>query len=389
MNQLIIKKVSAYSYYFLMLFLPTSMLFANISLVILFLSILLKKEKKTSYNLVVLSLLIFFIYLVANSVFNASFYVEKPHFIKVIPLIIIPYSIINIDNRTKKIGLMFLLAGILIIQLKAMYGIIDYYYFSDAKKYSLKNYANVNAILRYERPYLGYFSAISIAIDYYFFKQKKAKFVFIFLSIFSFIVTVIIGARLAIIIILLVILIFELKYFRKKTLILLLSIMGLIFFFSAPNLKDRFFEIKNDARLIIWKGAYNIFGKEKNYWFGSGSLTKTREKLYIYYKEYNKYQSIDEKNRFVSKNYNTHNQYINELLRGGFFGLLLFIVPQFILLFFSIKQQNTLYFIFLISIFCFCFVENILERQIGVYLYAILLSFAGLQENQYLKNSYD
>ena len=104
---------------------------------------------------------------------------------------------------------------------------------------------------------------------------------------------------------------------------------------------------------------------------------KTRLSL-EHYKNYENFKSIDEKNRFVTKNYNTHNQYLNELLRGGIVGFLLLLTPQIVLLYYSFKTGNTSSILFMISVICFCFVENILDRQLGVYLYAIFLSFSNI-----------
>jgi O-antigen ligase len=130
--------------------------------------------------------------------------------------------------------------------------------------------------------------------------------------------------------------------------------------------------------VVTWKGASVIFLKNSKYIFGSGSEQDTRVNLLEYYRNYDGFDSAAEQNRFINKNYNTHNQYINELLRGGFVGLLLLIIPQAILLYKSVSKKNVLSFMFLVSIMSFSFVENILARQIGVYLFALLLSLSSI-----------
>ena len=171
------------------------------------------------------------------------------------------------------------------------------------------------------------------------------------------------------------------KNFKRKNIIkTLFVLLGVVFLMLISNssLIDRFSQVGNDARIVTWKGASNIFLNNSNYVFGSGSEQSTRDNLLEHYKNYNGFISDAEKNRFITKNYNTHNQYINELLRGGVIGLLLLIIPQIILLYTNLKKNNTLSLMFLIAIISFCLVENILDRQVGVYLYALLLSLTNI-----------
>ena len=156
-------------------------------------------------------------------------------------------------------------------------------------------------------------------------------------------------------------------------------------FLTNSSLKERFIQINNDARLITWKGAKASFDKTGKNIFGSGSQENTRNDLLNYYKNYDDYQSVDEKNRFILKNYNTHSQYINELLRGGIVGFLIFFLPQILLLYYNFKKNNIFGLLLLVSIICFSLVENILDRQVGVYLYTIIFSILNITNNESFK----
>jgi O-antigen ligase len=372
-NQLIYRS-SDFFYFLMMFFLPISLLLDNIFLGLLFLSLVLNSKKLINNN-VIYYLLAFFLFTVINGFLNNFFLVEKENYIRLLPFLLIPFCLDNLENKIKLKGLIFLIIGIIIIQVNSVYGIINYYFFTEGKKYALKNYAKINEILNYERPYLGFFSAVNIIISFYFFSINKKKLLCIISSVFSTVLIIVISARLAFFIVLLIILIAIFTKIKKKNIITIV-LSGIVFFLLINNssLGYRFRKIANDSRVVIWRGASTLFFENTKYLFGSGGEENTRDSLLEHYKHFDEFKSKDEKNRFINKNYNTHNQYINELLRGGIIGLLLLVIPQAILLYSSFKRKNILGIMFLVSIFAFCLVENILDRQRGVYLYALFLS---------------
>jgi O-antigen ligase len=358
-----------------MFFLPISLRIENVFLGMLFLSTVFNPKKRTPSN-IKYYLLAFFLFTLINGFLNNYFIVEKENFLRLLPFIFLPFCLEKIDAEIKLKGLIFLLIGILIIQLHSVYGIIDYYYFTEGKKYPLKNYSKINEILNYERPYLGFFSVLNIIICFYYFSVNKKKVLSIFICSFSIGLIIVVSARLAIIIVVLISLIAMCRDFKRKNIaITLVTLIGLVLIIMTSNssLKDRFSQISKDARVVTWKGAISLYFKSSNYIFGSGSEQNTRDNLLEHYENYDEFCSEDEKNRFINKNYNTHNQYINELLRGGIVGLLLLLIPQIILFYCGIIRNDTLTLMFLVAILSFSFVENILGRQVGVYLYVLLL----------------
>ena len=390
MNNFLQEKLSDYAYFLLMFFLPLSLLMGNIFLAILFLSILVKKRQKGLDKTVIIALGVFFTFTLVNGLIATSYSIEQSSYIKILPILLLPFCIATLDKSTRINGFLFLFFGILIIQVNSIIGIVDYYYFTEGKKYALKNYSKVNEILKYERPYLGYFSVLNIIISYLFFKRHKKTKLAIIIALFSITLIILISARLSIIstiIIGLMIVFVELN--KTKRIIALSGIVVLLltFFSTNSSLKQRFLKINNDARVVIWKGAINTFIETDKMIFGSGSQVKTRSKLLEHYKKSENFDSLDEKKRFITKNYNTHNQYLNELLRGGFLGLLIFLLPQVLILYSNLKNQENIFGVLLVvSILCFCLVENILDRQIGVYLYAIILSLYNVSEKEFKKH---
>lgn len=369
-------KLSYYSYYMMMFFLPLSLILENIFLGLFFLATIFSGKNKVTSN-VFYYLIIFFVYTVLNGFLKGYFVVENKNYFRLLPLLFVPVCIYNLKSRVIIKGILFLLLGIIVIQLNAIYGIIDYYYFTEGKKYALKNYSKVNEILNYERPYLGFFSAISIIFYFYFYQRNKKKHLNVLLSIFSLFIITIISARLAFIIVFLGSLaVVSMKINKKKIFKAILFLTISFTFLTKMNnsLQERFKLISKDARLITWQGAKNIYLTNSKYFFGSGSQQQTRSYLKLHYKNYKNYSSEAERNRFIRLNYNTHNQYINELLRNGLIGLILLIFPQLILFFQSLKTKTITSLLMLISIVCFMLVENILDRQVGIYLYVLLLS---------------
>lgn len=373
-------RISNYSYFLMMLFLPLSLLFDNIFLIILFITTIFGIKKERNYN-VIYCLILFFVFTFLNGILHVGFALEQENYIKLLPFLILPFCIENLDNAIKMKGLFFLFIGIIVIQVNSVYGILNYYYFSEGKKYALKNYSKVNEILNYERPYLGFFSSLNIIICYYFFSIKRKRVLSVIISIFSLVLIIVISARLAIIVVFLSGIIVLIKDFSKKKIIIALLLFASIIsfiFISKSSLTERFNQIGKDARVVTWVGAIQSFQNDEKYVFGSGSQKKTRIDLLEYYKNHKGFISLDEKNRFITKNYNTHNQYINELLRGGVLGLLILLIPQLFLLYLNFQRGNTLAVLFLTSIISFCLVENVLDRQVGVYLYVLLLSFSNI-----------
>ena len=239
-----------------MFFLPISTFVDNLFLVLLvFLSFFSERRLYPLKYIGLNSLLFFFMYVFMVGLITLNF--ETKEYIKLLPLVIIPYALTYLRKEIIINGILFLMAAVVIKQIISIYGIIEYYYFTEGKKVALRSYAGINEILGFERPYLGFFSALNVIIAYYFFKEKRV-WVFILICFLSTLVVTLISARLGIIIILISLFCILISKINRvlKYIVLSISLITLILFTQTNNpLKNRFQQIKYDTRLIVWDGA--------------------------------------------------------------------------------------------------------------------------------------
>lgn len=252
------------------------------------------------------------------------------------------------------------------------------------KSFEENNYYNpilrniFNDISEIHLPYLGVFFVFSSLIllkDIFDSKKKQYSkhFIYIFfvlilvLSIFTF------AARLALVLffILFFLIIFsEIKTSNYKVILAILSLIIAIPLFSLSSVKNRIKEITEAKLILPSKGQssdqvnfrYGIYNCDyillkDNWLFGLGA-DKVQEKLNKCYSSYT-YKNFDD---FKNINYNTHNQYLDVLLKYGIFGLILF----FIYLLWGIKNKLDIYKYFLFIVVMSMISENIFDRQVGI-----------------------
>ncbi len=374
-------KILEYLFKALMLFLPLSLFLDNVVLIIFsVIVVVFGYARSISFKGIInYSLIPFFVYIMLIGLCFGTFKDEIPTYIKILPLVIIPICSSFYKSNEKLIleGLIFLFIGVSIVQIISIYGIGNYYLFFEGKKRPLRSYAGINEILFFERPYLGYFSSLA-AILAYFILKKKSILVMIISIIISFSIVIVISARMGFLIIffsLIITLFFELSK-KKRIVFTLVVIIGsiLIVRISDIPLKHRFIQIKHDSRMIIWEGALKLYEESPSYMFGYANRKQIKSKLIDYYENRAFFEYEPDKIRFLKHKYNTHNQYLGVLLHGGFLGLLLLVFPIFNCLYSCITKRQLLKSLLLLSIIFFLFVENLLARQIGVYIVAIVLS---------------
>ena len=364
----------------MMFLLPLWRWMENILLGIMFVVFIISKEKIDLRNVLKYSSVLFFLYVVLRSFVDNQLIIDLSEIVRLIPLLLIPFAFNNLKKNHLEKGMFFMLMGILLMQLVSSIGIIEYYYFSEGKKIRLSNFARINDILYFERPYLGFFSLLSVILSYNFIKTFK-NWIYVTPIFISLVLIIIISARLSFVLTIITLLIVIYDQIRNRVklslpIMLILIISSVYLIANKNSLIQRFYAIKRDSRTIIWKGAIQQIESTNSYLFGNGGQKEIREDLLIYYKNKAKFNSNAQKSRFTRVNYNTHNQYLNELIRGGFIGLFMLLFPIFILLLKNYKVSNIIPILLLFSIFSFGIVENILDRQKGVYLLGIILFIA-------------
>ncbi|HEY1193351.1 O-antigen ligase family protein, partial [Flavobacterium sp.] len=109
---------------------------------------------------------------------------------------------------------------------------------------------------------------------------------------------------------------------------------------------------------------------------GPGNIQKKLNDCYSGYT----YKNYDD---YSSKDYNSHNQYLDIWLKYGIFGLVLF----FVFLFWGIKNMSLSYGIFLFLIMMSMITENIFDRQVGVVFFTFYNTLFFINRIDYFEKS--
>jgi O-antigen ligase len=258
-------------------------------------------------------------------------------------------------------------------------------YILEVGAFEIASGQKINDLLFIERLYFGFINSLSVVFSLKIWaksskKYKKLLALSILLSVFM---LFLVASRMAIISVFIV---FMIKIFYhtslKKSLITIVLILGTIsgMFLLNDNLANRFLyaDKKNDffykirewePRYVIWKcGFSHVKSSEHKLFIGDG-FNQTQQNLNNCYM-----RSISKKDRleyFLKTRFNTHNQYLDLLLSKGLIGLFLFLFLIYWLFRQNIKSINQLN-ILLVTVL-FALIENLLHRQIGVYLLALVL----------------
>lgn len=345
--------------------------------------------KSTIKSPIFISFCIFLFFVLINSLFYQTFSDKRNGMYFIIPIVWILGSAVQ-NWRWVMNTFIFSLIGIIVF---GTYNQVSYFLTSD--NYNMATGSRVNDILILERPYLGFLCVIGILLSFHLYQKTKTKF-YLFTTALFVIYPFVISARMSIlslILILIIYLFFNNKIsFRTKAITTVGSATIIILLFALnPTLKSRLKvdsinvndieTVKNaDPRVIIWSCSYSIFTSDAyNLWLGINSKQKLEDQLVDCYKQDK--TNLDRRDYFVSEKFNTHNQFIDLLLLNGFVGLILFLI----MLYYVLKtSENTAIYLSLALLF-FMFVENILARQMGIYLFALVIVFVFVLSNIYPK----
>ncbi|MFD2917023.1 O-antigen ligase family protein [Psychroserpens luteus] len=243
----------------------------------------------------------------------------------------------------------------------------------------------INEILFIERLYFGFINCLSIAFSLRLWSKssKILKRGFIVSILFSVFMILLVASRMAILTSLVICFLKILHHTNvKKTLIALgLGLCVIVaMFFLNDNLAKRFMYVDKqkdllhkirewEPRFVIWKcGFSNVASSNHELFLGDG-FYQTQQRLNDCY-----INSISKEKRlkyFLETRFNTHNQYLDLLLSKGIFGLCFLLLLIYWLIHKNKRDINQLN--ILIVLVLFGLVENFLHRQIGVYLFALVL----------------
>lgn len=383
----------------LLIALPFSNSITNICIIILALIYFIKFDKKTVtkwYNspFLILTGAVFYVYI--QAIFNGTFNQDATLYTRFGYLILIPFLIFKISN--KQIVKLVAITTINLTILLSLYKI--------GKFYSLFHFLPLvddwatNVVLVLERPYAGIFSIICIVLSMeQIILKTRFRFAFIVSLALSVFFMFFISIRISILTLIALTIIYGIFYLKisiKKKLLFFSSsaVLLVLVVLINPNISKRFFIDKNaknsveqfkekEPRIIIWNCAYQVSQQtDFSLLFGTSSYTNIKESMVKCYEN----APIDYyyKQRFLTRKFNTHNQYLDFYLIGGI-SLLLFL---FTFLFsYIIKGKSNFYTIaIIISFVIMMSVENIFHRQFGCLIFTIFTALYIENKNPQCQN---
>lgn len=360
-----------------------SLALPNIFLGLVLLVFLFKKNKILGQNgytkLAFIFVSYFFIKATYFNSFTENFSIYKHLFV----FLVFSFLIFNIKNLL--LSLKGYVLGVFLAVVISFINILIFYF--SFKTLPFGNSSEVQNLIIIHRPYFGFMCLISIIlIDFLTpkIKNKKEKIVYVLIAFFTIIFLFIIVARLSLFLLIFYITVrifFYFKFSRIKSIIILTLILASLtsFFMLNKNLKERL-HIKNsyektiavlknqEPRFVIWDCfVKQISNSEFNIFFGYKNRKSIQENLNKCYN--NSIDNVSKRNYYLATQFNTHNQFFDVFLGGGVIGFIL-IFTIFIFSAYIFRGDFNLLFI-IVSFFLFFTVENLLNRQLGAYLFGI------------------
>lgn len=205
---------------------------------------------------------------------------------------------------------------------------------------------------------LSYLQAAKITSWY-----KKAGVVLIILYVVT--IIIFLRSRIAVSVYLICLLLYASIIFFQKSRAMFLSLLTVILaatflfknrLYELAHVYGRNAELAYSSRLQVWKSSYEGFMISPVVGAGTGAAQNAIDEGYL---KVGYHEGLD-------NTYNAHNQYLQFLCSNGILGLALFLVILFTLTTTSIRRNNLLFFIFIVS-FCFGMVsESMLYVQKGI-----------------------
>ena len=329
-------------------------------------------------------LILFFVFLLVNSLFQGNFYQD----IAIINKMMIPIGLVFLYlpianfNKLKK-AIVFSAFTAIVFTLIQFVILVN----QNAEISLLFFQETVDALL-IDRVYVGLLCVLSIVISYQSLTKKYHPDNVYYLTniLINVLYLFLIMSKTAIIILVALTL---LRQFygpkRKLRLIITSGMLLMIITFGYFKLQEPIKKIINSNkniseisynesympigyRAIIWDCAALISNENTNKLFGIGFRETTHQLVSCYD---TKITDTTIKETFVSKKFNSHNQYADFYISSGLVSLLLFLG---ILLFLQIKfYQNFFPTALIVTIVLFGMVENYFHRQVGAYYFGFIL----------------
>jgi len=351
-------------------------------LVVIALFIVEKPQANTIFfNRTITAFIIFFAIIALQSLFGNHFINDFAELRKIgqTVLLIILFSIIKSPQLLKN----SFIAGTVLSSAISLARIIIYVVTTGSTAFYTGEI--VEELMMTQRLYLGFFSVIALifcAEGYFSLENKKSKTIYFCLTIFLLSTIFFIASRTAIMLSLMVLISitgYKLKSKARIGVLLVIIALGIGGFLGNNNLSQRVLykadeyresyveKIKvHEPRYLIWKYSFAIFNETPHKAFGVG-FGETQQLLR---RKYQEIQTVNKRNWFLSRDFNTHNQYLDFLVSYGVFGLALFLVFLSFLFFNAKHSIYSLNLFFTLTIFMLF--ENTFHRTFGVFIIALI-----------------
>ncbi len=351
-------------------------------LVVIALFIVEKPQAKTIFfNRTITAFIIFFVIIVLQSLFGNHFVNDFAELSKIgqTVLLIILFSIIKSPQLLKN----SFIAGAVLSSAISLARIIIYVAATGSTAFYTGEI--VEELMMTQRLYLGFFNVIALifcAEAYFSLENKKSKTIYFCLTIFLLSTIFFIASRTAIMLSLMVLIsitAYKLKSRARLSVLLVIMALGIGGFLGNNNLSQRVLykadeyresyveKIKiHEPRYLIWKYSFAIFNENPYKVFGVG-FGETQQLLR---RKYQEIQIASKRNWFLSRDFNTHNQYLDFLVSSGVFGLALFLAFLSFLFFKAKYSIYSLNLFFTLTIFMLF--ENTFHRIFGVFIIALI-----------------
>lgn len=276
--------------------------------------------------------------------------------------------------------LRFFLISLTALILSGGYNLINYYLTSET--FILTAGGHIDELLVVARPFLSYMLALGIFICFFLRKEDiKYRYIYMVLPFLFLTYMIFIGNRIQVLSLFLLLILYCVFYLRVRWFYKIGGILATMLLFvgmvsTSNTMRDRL-ELRSfrsndivkslshkEPRIEIWNCATEIIKENTfNHLTGIGSkkvLESKMENCYEYGIEDNPMQQY-----FIDSLFDTHNQFLEYYVLSGVLGCI-----SFIFLFGVVFYKTIKYFIptaILILVFNFCFVENLMDTQLGVY----------------------
>ncbi len=371
----------------LLLSLPLSKALPNILLIALSLAVFFNRRKfKISFPAPLLLFVGAILYLFLLFIFQYTgneLDIYLRYFTSVLLLVL--YS----QTKNRKLIEYFFLVGLTVAVIGSYFAI--FIYKVNHPTFILDIGDEINQLLWVERPYFGFMLALGIFISLNNVSNSKKGIFFLVPAVLFLSFSIYISARLGILLSIFVILLFFLRSKQIKTwaklslggLFLISIILSLTLskglmsrMHLSADVNNKLASIKDyEPRFVIWPCSVKLITEEISFLTGAQNYEETRVKLSECYN--NSIEKLDKREYFLKKRFNTHNQFFDFFLIGGILPFLL-LLSVFVYVWFSVKYSFETKLLFILC-FSFFFVENVLYRQLGCYLFG---TFAALYLNK-------